>query len=261
MSTNDIRSVPYISPASEGSKPASQISVQAAIQTLAEMIHKLEGRMGETALRDDLTVDGDIVGDSVSIDTVTVGDKLVMDERPLEADASTAPDLSDAGQGVLYFDRTSNTFKVSQNGGAFENLIKSSTIIPHGRWRKSSATVGVGSYNWDVEEENVGSGFTRQASDTQIAVNFTGPVLVLAHPLLQSLTTDGAVELYHNTTKKAIGYGHAGSVSGFATCFIGMVLNMTSGDYIEIKNTQGDRYGAAAPYTYLTMTRVPTFWS
>lgn len=35
----------------------------------------------------------------------------------------TAPSVSSAGQGRIYFDSTSNTFKVSQSGGAYQNLV------------------------------------------------------------------------------------------------------------------------------------------
>lgn len=42
----------------------------------------------------------------------------------------TAPDPSPAGQGRIYFDSTSNTFKVSQNNGAYADLVTSSSLNP-----------------------------------------------------------------------------------------------------------------------------------
>jgi hypothetical protein len=39
-----------------------------------------------------------------------------------------APSVSSAGQGIIYFDSTSNTFKVSQNGGAYSNLATTSSL-------------------------------------------------------------------------------------------------------------------------------------
>lgn len=40
--------------------------------------------------------------------------------------AMAAPAISSAGQGRIYFDSTSNTFKVSENGGAYSNLVNTS---------------------------------------------------------------------------------------------------------------------------------------
>ncbi len=81
--------------------------------------------MGNIALRDDVEVDGGITADGPIQGTdLEVSDTLVVTERAVDTDGTTAPDLSEEGSGLIYFDRVADKFQVSEDGGAFEELVK-----------------------------------------------------------------------------------------------------------------------------------------
>jgi len=79
-----------------------------------------------------LQVYGDSAGDSlvianggnVGIGTTSPGTILDI-AGALTSRGMSAPPVSSSGQGIIYFDSTSNTFKVSENGGSFSNLVGS----------------------------------------------------------------------------------------------------------------------------------------
>jgi len=69
----------------------------------------------------------------------------------------TAPALAAAGTGRLYFDSTANRFRVSENGGAFADLIVGSGAAGHVTfWTGAGSLSGEGDLYWDALNNRLG---------------------------------------------------------------------------------------------------------
>lgn len=106
MAQGDARRIPTITADSEG-KPDLN-SVQEAVRQLAENIYKIEGRVGEVTLRDDLRVMGG----------------FTLPARVSGTNSEfTTPSTSATHEGRIYFDGSLNKFRVSESTGAYTNLV------------------------------------------------------------------------------------------------------------------------------------------
>lgn len=99
MAENDNRSVLQVTPDAKGA-PSLQ-SLNEILRQLQMNSHKLEGRLGETTLRDDLKVMG----------------ALTIPQR------GETPEVSPDGEGRIYFDQDELIFKASEDGGSYVDLI------------------------------------------------------------------------------------------------------------------------------------------
>lgn len=158
---------PTLTPAKvEGGQPKEPIpslmNLQQEVQKIWRTLNKLEGRVGVVQILDgmdvdgpmdiqgDLTVGGDVIGPvnvTGALDTsgdLAVGGNLSVAGGSTLTGATTqtaaltlmhllaqfgiaAPAVSAAGSGRIYFDSGTNTFRVSQNGGAYANLVVPAT--------------------------------------------------------------------------------------------------------------------------------------
>lgn len=75
-------------------------------------------------------------GGNVGIGTTTPNTALDV-AGALSARGMAAPSLSSAGQGRIYFDSTANAFKISENGGAYVNLVGGGT----GQWTTTGSDI------------------------------------------------------------------------------------------------------------------------
>jgi hypothetical protein len=94
-----------------------------------------------------------------------------------------APAVSAAGQGVMYFDSTSHTFKVSQNGGAYSDILTSATGgtitgVTAGTGLTGGGTSGTVTLNiGTVPVANGGTGQTTYTDGQLLIGNTTGNTL------------------------------------------------------------------------------------
>ncbi len=84
--------------------------VQEEFRKVFEFLYKLEGRLGDILLLDDVTINGGL----------TISGRLTLES--LTVVASAAPAVSALGTATLYFDSTSNTLKISQNGSPYVDV-------------------------------------------------------------------------------------------------------------------------------------------
>lgn len=103
MAENDNRSILQVTPDAKGA-PSLQ-SLNEILRQLQMNSHKLEGRLGEATVRDDLEVMGTL---SLPSRTAT-------------------PALSADGEGKIYFDKDELIFKASEDGGSYVDLIGGGT--------------------------------------------------------------------------------------------------------------------------------------
>lgn len=250
------RYIPTLSQAMEGKKSVSVDDLQEEFRKAWEAIHYLNGRLGAVTIRDSLTVEGALTSESLEAQgQLTFGDFLTVNERPMDPGGATAPDVSVAGSSRIYYDRILDKLQVSENAGAYVDLVGGSAATPaYGIWRKTASTAGAGSFDWDTEDENTGE-FTRQVANTQIAVNFTGTICVLAN--LGSASA-GAWEghVFKNATLMARKYVNSNGDS-YSEAPIVWVGSVVPGDFVELVGASAtNRYGDAAKYTRLYIFRI-----
>jgi hypothetical protein len=157
------------------------------------------------------------------------------DWGPGEVD--TPPSVSPSGKARVYFDKTTNKLRVSENAGAFENLVKADPTIPHAMFTNTTGGGSAASYTipWDTESFNSDSSlFTRQSSNTEIKVSTTGKYLVSWHAdATGSANQSLAWYFYVNTTREsqfvACG-GDVGFVGGCGT----MLLPLSANNYVKL---------------------------
>lgn len=81
---------------------------------------------------------------------------------PLRFEGTTSPGLSVAGEGRIYFDSGTNTFQVSQNGGAYSALATSATV----GWTDDGTVVRLTSAN-----DQVGIGTATPGAGTKVEID------------------------------------------------------------------------------------------
>ncbi len=92
---------------------------------------------------------------------------------------SSAPTVSAADEGRIYFDATANKFKVSENGGAFVDLVPTSgagagDIIDGGNSEGAAVTIGTND-NFDLNLEANGSTVMTIENDGDVGIGLTSP--------------------------------------------------------------------------------------
>jgi len=93
---------------------------------------------------DTLFIDADNHAIGMGIGSDSPGSLLDM-EGALTVRGISAPGLSSAGQGILYFDVTSNVFKISENGGTYKNIFGGYwTANENDIYNNNSGGVGIG---------------------------------------------------------------------------------------------------------------------
>jgi len=150
----------------------------------------------------------------------------------------SAPSVSSSGQGTIYFDSTTNTFKVSQNGGSYTNLINANGISGTGTAGYLSYFTGTNTLATSTmyfNGTNVGIGTTSPARALHIAG--TAPEFVLETTGLP--TDEKRFDLYQETNSTT---GHGTTIfrslndAGTATTAQMMTLDHNTG-YVGIGTT------------------------
>jgi hypothetical protein len=195
----------------------------------------------------------------------------------IDVNGISAPGLSPAGDGRLYFDSTSNTLKLSQNGGAFFDVLTSSSGITGsglaGQVTFFTGTTTVTGDNllyWDNTAKSLGVGTNAPDASARIDVTstttgFLGPRMTtlqrdaIASPaqgLLIYNTTTNQYEYYDGTTWFAVGTGAGAGSSEFEefTAVDGQTVVTTSESFAGetpkvYRNGQLQRLGALQDYT------------
>jgi hypothetical protein len=174
-------------------------------------------------------------GGNVAIGNITPSSILDINGAMTER-GMAAPAVSAAGQGVMYFDSTSNTFKISQNGGAYADILTSAsgtgTIsgVTAGTGLTGGGTTGTVTLNVDVGTTagkivQVQTGGKLPVLDgsnltSLTATNLSGVVPVVNGGTGQSTYTDGQL-LIGNTT---------GNTLSKATLTAGSGVSITNGN-------------------------------
>lgn len=228
--------------------------VQEEFRKVFEFLYKLEGRLGTILLLNDVTVNGTVTAEGLS-SSGTVNASTSMSTGTFEdTSGSLAPAVSTAGAGRIYFDSTSNTYRVSQNAGAFVDLL-GTTAPSYGRWCMTATAVGVGSFVWDGEDANTGE-YSRQAGNTQIVINYTGAAVVMAQLVLVNMAiVDAVVAMQQNGAPISSGLVQVtGGTVGVGA--ITSAIAVTSGDVIEMTNSNFDRFGSPTRFTTVSIFRI-----
>jgi len=193
-----------------------------------------------------------------------------------------APGLSGAGNGKIYFDSTSNTFKVSQNGGAFFDLGNIAGSFTSGQVAYANGTntltgnagltftpnaltlgtaaspggfrlVSLTGFYWNLSTQNVAANKTLYLPDSVTPT--TGNLLFISNSAAQ-LTSDWTTGLtWSNTTKQltvtaslndVIGLGIQNTNSGTAAqCQVGFTAN---GGAISLISLTGTGFSTSGLY-------------
>ena len=120
-----------------------------------------------------------IAGGNVGIGTTTPGTALDINGALSQRSMGT-PAVSEAGQGRIYFDSSSATFKVSENGGSYSNLIGSALF--------SSLSAATATNTLDNLNYAQTWNWTTASTETALSMNFAG------------LTTGTGMELASSAT-------------------------------------------------------------
>lgn len=114
MAKNDDRQILVLRPDKDGK--VSLLELNEVLRQIQESVNSLEGRVGSIALRDDVSVMG----------------ALTLEGRVATNGVSSAPGVSDANSGCIYFDKAQEKFQASENGGAYVDLIYTSPLTTKG---------------------------------------------------------------------------------------------------------------------------------
>lgn len=114
-----------------------------------------------------------------------------------------------------------------------------------GKWYQSATIVGAGSYTWDTEVFNEKLFFTRITANTQIQFNKPGKYLIITQvAIFAPAGINFTVTLYLNGVAVRTSYSTAGAGVNRSVNPVD-ILDIKHGDYIEMKNSAGDRLGEA----------------
>jgi hypothetical protein len=172
-----------------------------------------------------------------------------------------APALSPAGQGRMYFDSTANVFKVSENGGAYTDLVGGSSAsgatgavqFSNGTALASDAT----NFFWDDTNKRLGIGITAplykfQVSEVSTATSgyyYTSSTQLSANPASASTGRYYASQSLASSSSANIGgavlLGAANFASVSATTSLGTGYGASNGTINYGSGTITSSYGAA----------------
>lgn len=174
-----------------------------------------------------------------------------------------APAVSPSGQGRLYFDSTANKMKISENGGAYVNLL-GETITSNTAarvYRSGAQSISVATYTkiqFNAENYDTGNNFD-STTNYRYIVPVSGRYLISS--ALESIMTVGNEErlyIYINGVSQARAFTLTGATSN-NSIIITNILNLAANDYIEIYYYQNvgtkDIIGTSES-TYLSIHRL-----
>jgi len=126
---------------------------------------------------------GSAVTTSLSTSLVDVSGKLAMENI-------TSSVVSNAGQGVMYFDTTTNKFQVSQNGGAYSalatqtvqnggNAWKSLVVYPFPGQTNTASTTFVTAATFEFDPTTITAANGTRTIKLRVIVETTGPQMTL----------------------------------------------------------------------------------
>lgn len=128
MAQNDDRYIPRV--------PNNLNEVADLLRDIWEVLHALEGRVGPISLRDDLSVMGGVTatGDletNVTTDgSVELDNFIQINERVFDAEGVLTPTVSSVGSSRIYMNPLTDKLLVSENGGAYTNLVPTIPTLP-----------------------------------------------------------------------------------------------------------------------------------
>lgn len=266
MATGDDRYQPSFTAAPSGSPMPKLSEVQEEFRKVFEFLCKLEGRLGDIALRDDVSVLGGVtttgaldagttVTAATAMETGTYGDTL----------GSMAPAVSTAGAGRIYFDSTLNKYRVSQNAAAYVDLIGSSITqccrvynsANQSLVQDTETTLAFDSENFDTDGMH-----DVAVNNSRITFQTAGKYSVGG--LVEISNTDGETGFYSYATIRLNGLTDIGynACSGIFNGRIAPVAfyEFAIGDYVEMRARQ---YNAslANEVSANSGTARPAFWA
>lgn len=99
--------------------------VDERLRDIWEVLHTLEGRTGTVAIRESMTISGDldVSGDITATGTVELSDHLQVNLRPRSADLSLSPPVSGTSDSSIYYDFSADRLRVSENQRAYQDLV------------------------------------------------------------------------------------------------------------------------------------------
>jgi hypothetical protein len=122
--------------------------------------------VGGTTFTDNVIFNGDTTFGNAITDKVSFIGQV---DTEVTLEGIAAPAVAPAGTGRFYFDSSTNTFKASQNGGAYVDLVTGGTITGSGTATQiayftgasaigSETAVGSNSFTWDATNNRLGVG-------------------------------------------------------------------------------------------------------
>jgi len=195
--------------------------------------------------------------------------------------ATTAAPTPSAGQGIIYFDSTSNTFQQSVNGNAYSGLGGLWATSGNNIYNTNTGNVGIGTttpnnllqvanlINFDPTLQNTWLGYQNGASNTTGPYNTgVGYQALYANTTGSANTANGFRALYYNTTgsnntangMQALAFNTTGS-NNTANGFCALEFNTTGSSntangyaalYLNTTGYSNTAIGATALYTNTT---------
>jgi len=149
---------------------------------------------------DTLFIDADNHAIGMGIGSDAPGTLLDM-EGALTIRGIAAPSVSTAGQGIIYFDSTANTFKMSENGGAYKDIYG-------GYWTPNGNDI------YNNNSGNVGLGVT--APSVKLDINSTdNNQLIIRRISGTAANVDHAIAFISDAGTDLVGrIGHLGTLTG-----------------------------------------------
>lgn len=266
MALNDDR---YIPPT-----PNSLQEVQELLRDLWETVHTLEGRVGDISLRANLNVAGSITstGDlSTNLTTdgsVELDNFLQINERVFDKEGTLVPEVSSVGSSRIYMDPTLDKLQVSENGGAYTDLVQgaptlpsqscrvykdTSTSLPH----DTSVTVSFNQERWDTDSMHDNS-----TNPSRITIQTTGKYILGASIHIAA----GADAIHAHITIRRGGTTVVTAQSSVALAGLTRQLSLDTlidgviGEYYEVVVYQFS-YGAATNTLSSIAEYSPEFWA
>lgn len=278
MATNDDRKLPTITGGKDD--PADRRSVQEAIRQIYEIAAQLEGRLTTISLRNDLSVDGDVsaTGDLSTEGSITLDNFIEWNERTFDSSGQLTPAISSAGTSRIYMNPTDGKLKVSQDGGAYTDLVVSA--VPTGTTPMcrvyNSANISIPNatatdLTFDSERFDTDSMHSTVSNTNRITFNKAGKYLVGCNVVWDAgagvtrqvrIMLNGTTRIAYDLQDVSVANNHAHvlctfyefAVGDYITCSVyqgsGGALNVLGG--VGIANASPEFWAVLVPSTYLT---------